>query len=208
MELKRRIFLLKLRDIFITGLFVFIPIAITIWIIIWLLSFVNNLILPYLRFIFPIPNIPGIGILITILLIFFIGLVAQNYFGRKILSFWDSLINRIPLVRSIYLAVKQLMENLLNSKGRGKFKETVLIEFPRKGMYSIGFVANKVKVNKDYYYLVYVPTAPNPTSGYTVFVKEDEVLKTDLSVEEATKIILSGGIVAKSNIKPLLKDEG
>ncbi|WP_457625962.1 DUF502 domain-containing protein [Persephonella sp.] len=200
-DYKKKILLIKLRDIFITGLFVFIPIAITIWIVVWLLSFVNNLILPYLRYVFPIPDIPGIGILITVLIVFITGLIAQNYFGKKLISVWDSLINRIPLVRSIYLAVKQLMENLFNPKGKGKFKETVLVEFPRKGMLSIGFVANKVEFEGKLYYLVYIPTAPNPTSGYTIFVSEDEVKHTDLTVEEATKIILSGGLVAKGKIR-------
>ncbi|WP_457638703.1 DUF502 domain-containing protein [Persephonella sp.] len=199
---RKKLLLLKIRDTFLTGLFVFIPIAITVWIVIWLLSFVNNLVLPYLRFIIPIPDIPGIGILITAILIFLIGLVAQNYFGKKLIDLWDSFINRIPLVRSVYLAVKQLMENLFNTKGKGKFKEAVLVEFPRKGMLSIGFVANKVDINGRLYYLVYIPTAPNPTSGYTIFVSEEEVMHTNLSVEDATKIILSGGLVSKEKITP------
>ena len=200
-DYRKKVLIVRLRDIFLTGLFVFIPIAITIWIVVWLLAFVNNLVLPILRYIMPIPNIPGIGLLITLVLIFIIGLIAQNYFGKKVISLWDSIINRIPIVRSIYLAVKQLMENLFNQKGKGKFKETVLVEFPRKGMYSIGFIANKTEVDGEIYYLVYVPTAPNPTSGYTVFVKEDDVIHTDMSVEDATKIILSGGIVSRDNIK-------
>ncbi|WP_457624114.1 DUF502 domain-containing protein [Persephonella sp.] len=199
---RKKLYLLKIRDTFLTGLFVFIPIAITIWIVVWLLSFVNNLVLPYLRFVLPIPDIPGVGILITALLIFVIGLIAQNYFGKKLIDLWDSLINRIPLVRSVYLAIKQLMENLFNTRGKGKFKEAVLVEFPRKGMLSIGFVANKVHIEGKLYYLVYIPTAPNPTSGYTIFVEENEVRHTNLSVEDATKIILSGGLVAKEDIRP------
>ncbi|HHG73746.1 MAG TPA: DUF502 domain-containing protein [Persephonella sp.] len=202
-DFRKKLLVIKIRDTFLTGLFVFIPIAITIWIVVWLLSFVNNLILPYLRYLLPIPDIPGVGILVTILLVFITGLIAQNYFGKKLISLWDSLINRIPLVRSIYIATKQLMENLFNSKGKGKFKEAVLVEFPRKGMLSIGFVANKIQIDGKTYYLVYIPTAPNPTSGYTIFVDENEVKHTDLTVEEATKIILSGGLVSKDKIKPL-----
>jgi len=202
-DFRRKVLLIKIRDTFLTGLFVFIPIAITVWIVVWLLSFVNSLVLPYLRYVLPIPDIPGVGILITVLLVFITGVIAQNYFGKKLISLWDELINRIPLVRSIYIATKQLMENLFNSKGKGKFKETVLVEFPRKGMLSIGFVANKIQLDEKTYYLVYIPTAPNPTSGYTIFVEENEVKHTDLTVEEATKIILSGGLVAKEEIKPL-----
>ncbi|MBK3331482.1 DUF502 domain-containing protein [Persephonella atlantica] len=203
MSIKRKYLFLKLRDTFFTGLFVFIPIAITVWIVLWLLSFVNNLILPYLRYVIPVPDIPGIGIAVTVLLIFLSGIVAQNYFGKKLITLWDRLIDKIPLVRSIYVATKQLMENLLNARGKGKFKEAVLVEFPRKGMLSIGFVANKVKIGDTVYYLVYIPTAPNPTSGYTIFVEEKEVIHTDISVEEATKIILSGGLVTKNRITPL-----
>ncbi len=203
MNFKKKFLLLKLRDTFFTGLFVFIPIVITVWIVLWLLSFVNNLILPYIRYIIPVPDIPGIGIALTILLIFLTGVIAQNYFGRKLISLWDRVVNKIPLIRSIYVATKQLMENLFNAKGKGKFKEAVLVEFPRKGMLSIGFVSSKVEINGRNYYLVYIPTAPNPTSGYTIFVEENEVIHTDMSVEEATKIILSGGLVTKDKIKHL-----
>ncbi len=204
MGLKRKWTILKIRDIFLTGLFVFIPIAITIWLVIWLLSFVNNLILPYIRYVVPIPNIPGLGILITLLLVFITGLIAQNYFGKKLIDLWDGFINRIPLVRSIYHSIKQMMENLFNSKG--KFSKTVLVDFPRKGMLSIGFVANEIILDGEEYYVVYVPTAPNPTSGYTLFVKKSETIHTDISVEEATRIILSGGLVTKGDIKFLLRD--
>jgi uncharacterized membrane protein len=195
----KKTFWTSLRDIFLTGLFVFIPIVITIWLVFWLLGLVNNLILPVLNRFFPIPNIPGIGLLLTIIFIFVIGLLAQNYFGKKILELWDTFIDKIPLVRSVYHATRQMMENLFD--GKTKFRKTVLVDFPRKGMLSIGFVANEVMINEEEYYVVYVPTAPNPTSGYTLFVKKDEVIHTDMSVEEATRIILSGGIVTKQFIR-------
>ncbi len=195
----RKFKLTDLRDIFITGLFVFIPIAITVWLVFWLLSFVNDLVLPVLKYIIPIPDIPGIGILVTLLIIFIVGLLAQNYFGKKILQFWDAFIDRIPLVRSVYHATRQMMENLFN--GKTKFRKTVLVDFPRKGILSIGFVASETVINGEDYYVVYVPTAPNPTSGYTLFVKKDEVIHTDMTVDEATKIILSGGIVTKESIR-------
>ncbi len=196
----------QIRDIFLTGLFVLVPIAITFWVIFTVLAFVNNLILPYIRYIIPIPNIPGLGIIITLLLVFFVGLFAQNYFGKKALEIWDMLVQRIPLVRSIYYATKQTMETLFTK--RQQFSKTVLVEFPRKDVYSIGFIANEVKICEEEYFVVYVPTAPNPTSGYTLFVKKEEVINTDLTVEEATRIILSGGLVIKKKIKFVQKDEG
>ncbi len=196
---EKKTFWINIRDIFLTGLFVFIPIVITIWLVFWLLGLINNLVLPLLNNFFPIPNIPGIGLLLTIILIFIIGLLAQNYFGKKILEFWDAFIDKIPLVRSVYHATRQMMENLFD--GKTKFRKTVLVDFPRQGMLSIGFVANEVKIENQDYYVVYVPTAPNPTSGYTLFVKKEEVIHTDMTVEEATRIILSGGIVTKQFIK-------
>ncbi len=195
----QKTFWANVRDIFLTGLFVFLPIVITIWLVFWLLGLINNLVLPVLNRFFPIPNIPGIGLLLTILIIFIIGLLAQNYFGKKILEFWDTIIDRIPLVRSVYHATRQMMENLFDSKT--KFRKTVLVDFPRKGILSIGFVANEVKIENEDYYVIYVPTAPNPTSGYTLFVKKEEVIHTNMSVEEATRIILSGGIVTKQYIR-------
>jgi len=196
----RNVFTLKyLRDTFLTGFLVFLPVALTIFIVFYILSLVNNLVLPYLRYIFPIPDIPGVGVLTTLLIIFFTGLLAKNFLGKKILSLGDYIFSKTPLVRSIYNSLKQITESLFIKKG--SFKKTVLVEFPRKGMLSIAFVANEVKINGDRYFAVYVPTAPNPTSGYTIFVREDEIIHTDLTIDEATKIILSGGLVISRDIK-------
>ena len=194
-------FLLKIRDLLITGFFVLLPIGITLWVVLSLLTFVNNLVLPYIRIFIPIPDIPGVGVLTTLLLVLLTGLLAQNYVGKKLLELWDKLINKIPVVRAIYSATKQTLDSLFSSKKN--FKKTVLVEFPRKGMLSIAFVANELKIDGEKYFAVYVPTAPNPTSGYTIFVREDEVFYTDLTIDEATRIILSGGLVVKDHIKAI-----
>ena len=198
--------LTRIRDIFLTGFLVLLPIGVTLWVVISLLAFVNNLVLPYLRYVFPIPDIPGLGVLTTLLLVFIVGLLAQNYFGEKLLQLWENVIEKIPIVRTIYNATRQVMESLLSQKDN--FKKTVLVEFPRKGTYSIAFVANELKIDGEDFYAVYVPTAPNPTSGYTIFVKKDDVIHTDMTVDEATKIILSGGLVINREIKSIrqLKD--
>lgn len=192
-------YLKKLRDALLTGFFVLLPIGITLWVVVSILSFVNNLVLPYLRLVISIPDIPGIGVLTTLLLVLITGFFAQNYIGKKVIELWDKLICKIPLVRAIYSATKQTMESLFSKKDN--FKKTVLVEFPRKNTLSIAFVANEIKIGDKDYYVVYVPTAPNPTSGYTIFVKKDEVVHVDLTVDEAMKIILSGGLVMKNEIK-------
>lgn len=195
----KEIFSLKyIRDTFLTGFFVFLPVALTIFIVFYMLSLVNNLVLPYLRYILPIPDIPGMGVLTTLLLIFFTGLLTKNFFGKKLLSISDYIFSKIPLVRSIYNSLKQITESLFIKKG--SFKKTVLVEFPRKGMLSLAFVANEVKIDDKRYYAVYVPTAPNPTSGYTILVKEEEIIHTNLTIDEATKIILSGGLVIPKEV--------
>ena len=188
-----------IRDTFLTGLFVLLPVALTIFIVFYILSLVNNLVLPYLRYIVPIPDIPGIGVLTTLLLIFFTGLLAKNFLGKKLLNLSDYILSKTPLVKSIYNSLKQITESLFVKKG--SFKKTVLVEFPRKGMLSIAFVASEVNINGKKHYAVYVPTAPNPTSGYTIFVNEDEIIHTDLTIDEATKIILSGGLVMPKELK-------
>lgn len=196
----KEIFSLKyIRDTFLTGFLVFLPVALTIFIVFYILSLVNNLVLPYLRYILPIPDIPGIGVLTTLLLIFFAGLLTKNFLGKKLLTISDYIFSKTPLVRSIYNSLKQITESLFIKKG--SFKKTVLVEFPRKGMLSIAFVASEIKINGKRYYAVYVPTAPNPTSGYTIFVKEEEIIHTDLTIDEATKITLSGGLVIPKEVK-------
>ena len=195
----RKDYIKKTRDALLTGFFILLPIGITLWVVVSILAFVNNLVLPYLRLFINIPDIPGIGVLTTLLLVFITGLLAQNYFGKKVFEWWDKLISKIPLVRAIYSATKQTMESLFSKKGN--FKKTVLVEFPRKDTLSIAFVANEIKIDGKNYYAVYVPTAPNPTSGYNIFVKEDEVIHVDLTVDEAMKVILSGGLVMKKEIK-------
>lgn len=194
----RKDYLRKIRDALITGFFVLLPIGITLWVVFSILTFVNNLVLPYLRLFINIPDIPGIGVLTTLLLVIITGFLAQNYIGKKLLEWWDKFICKIPLVRAIYSATKQTMESLFSKKDN--FKKTVLVEFPRKNTLSIAFVANEIKIDKKIYLAVYVPTAPNPTSGYTIFVPEDEVIQVDLTVDEAMKIILSGGLVMKKDI--------
>ncbi len=195
----------RFRHIFLTGLFILVPIAVTIWLVVTVLAFVNNLVLPYIRYFVPIPHIPGIGVLITLTLVFLVGLLAENYLGKKALELWDYFIDRIPLVRTIYSATKQTMESLFSTKKN--FSKTVFVHFPDRHSLSIGFVANELILEGEKYYAVYVPTAPNPTSGYTIFYKEEDVIPTNLTVDEATKIILSGGLAVKKDIRFVSKDE-
>jgi len=197
----------KLKKIFITGLAIIIPIGLTLYILIFLIDMMDNLvkIIPFryqpetlLGF-----RIPGLGVIVTVVLIFVCGLVAKSYLGYKIVSSGESLVDKIPFVRSIYQSIKQVSDSMFADRRSG-FKKVVLVEFPRKGIYTVGFVTGKPgpeiqsKVGQTCI-SVFLPTTPNPTSGYLVIVPEDDLLQVDMTVEEALTYIISVGIVTASD---------
>lgn len=194
----------RLKNYLITGLFVLIPVAITFWVVKAVLTTINDLILPYLRLIgIPIPEIPGIGIVITLSIILLLGIMAHNYFGKKVIGYWELLISKIPVVRSIYNATKQTVETLFLSKEN--FSKVVFVNFPHKDSLAIGFLSNEVKVCEEEKYMVFVPTVPNPTSGFLLLVDKKDIIFTDMTVEEAMRTLLSGGLVVRKKIK-LVRD--
>jgi uncharacterized membrane protein len=142
--------------------------------------------------------IPGLGLILAIILISAVGLLTRNFAGRRVVQFWEDMVDRIPLVRIIYSGVKQLLEAFFVQK-TGAFRRVALLEYPRRGVYVIGFITgesrgevqrktNKTMIN------VFVPTTPNPTSGFYVLMPEDELVALDMTVEDAFKLIISGGI--------------
>ncbi len=192
-----------IKGIFLTGLAVIIPIGLTIYILFLIIGMIDSwlMFLPdryhpdaLLRF-----HIPGLGIIITAALIFICGLVTESYLGRKVFNLWEIFIEKIPVVRSLYQPIKQIVDGLISDK-KESFKRVVMVEFPRAGMYSIGFITghcpSEVQQNVGKLcYGVFVPTTPNPTSGYFVMVPEDDVVSMDMSVEDAFTLIVSMGIV-------------
>ena len=197
----------NLKIIFLTGLAVIIPIGITIYILFFLIDVMDLLfnIIPQryhpdviLHF-----HLPGLGIIVTVILVFVCGLIARSYFGKRLVRLGESFVDKIPVVRSIYQAIKQVAHSMLMDKSRS-FKKAVLIEFPRRGLYSVGFVTGSpngeiyAKIGGDKYLSVFVPTTPNPTSGFFMVVPIDELIFLDMSVEEAFTLIISAGIVVPS----------
>ena len=193
----------KLRTIIVAGLLVWIPIGLTIFVIkllIDLLAQIYLLIPPALR-----PDnllgveIPGIGIIIAIIMVLLTGLIAANYFGNRIIKAWDSFLDRIPLIRSIYSPLKKFSELVLSDQTQN-FSKVLLIEYPRKGVYSLCFQTSKElgevqDQSGEELVCVYIPTTPNPTSGYIVLVPQNEVKELEMSVEDALKMIISLGVV-------------
>tara|TARA_B100000519_G_C14112872_1_gene376639 strand:+ start:36 stop:647 length:612 start_codon:yes stop_codon:yes gene_type:complete len=187
----------SLRNNFIAGVVVLIPIGITLYLTVFIINISSKLIpkeinpnhyLPY--------NIPGLEILIAILLITIIGWISLSFIGKRLFNLFETLLNKIPIIRTIYSAVEQLIETFTSSKSDKK--TVVLVEYPRKGVYAVGFATKentgeiRKKAGKELLN-VFVPTTPNPTSGFLLMFPKDEVIFLDLTFEEASKFIVSAG---------------
>ena len=199
-----------LKKYLITGVLVWLPIAVTIWAMTYIISAADRLIslLPeswqpqhFWGF-----NIPGLGIVAAAVVLFVTGVFAANVLGRRILGAWDSLLGRIPVVKSIYSSVKKVSESLLSDSSRS-FKTPVLVPFPQPGIWTIAFVSghipDKLKGSlpqDDDYISVYVPTTPNPTGGYYIMVKKSDVRELDMSVDQALKYVISLGMVMPDDL--------
>ena len=209
----------KLKQIFLTGLAVTIPIGLTLYILFFLIDIMDGLLK-----VIPIKyhpdtligtHIPGLGIIVTLALVFICGLVTTSYVGYKIVRSGEDLVDRIPFVRSLYKAIKQISDNMFMDQ-RKSFKKVVLVEFPRKGIYTIGFVTGVpgLEVQKktgQNSISVFIPTTPNPTSGYLVIMPEEELVQMEMSVEEALTFIISVGIITPAdhiNKREQLRHEG
>ena len=187
----------KLRTIIVAGLLVWVPLGATIFVLRLLIGLFGNLD-SWLSNQLNIP-IAGIGILLALLVLLGTGLIAANYFGKRIVSFWESLLERIPLVRNIYSAVKRFAEIVLADSSQS-FSKVLLIEYPRRGLYSLSFQTSQNlgeiqgKTGEDLV-CVFVPTTPNPTSGLILMVPEQDVIELDMGVEDALKMVISLGVV-------------
>ena len=186
----------KLRTHFIAGILAVVPIAVTIWIFVWLFNWIDGFLQQSLiTQIFGRP-IPGVGFGITLVLIYLIGVIVSNFVGKRLVRYGESLLARVPLAWQLYNGIKQIMESF-STPGKTGFMQVVLVEFPRKGMRTIGFITNESYDKSGERLLnVFIPTAPNPTSGFLQIAREDEIIRTDISVEEALRMVVSAGRVS------------
>lgn len=187
-----------LKGTFIAGLFVMIPIGITIFILKFLFNFTDGILSSYLDNLFSMIthqelHLPGLGIITGAVVIYLAGLLATNVLGNQLLKLGDNLMSRIPLVKSIYSSSKQLTK--VFREGKTSYRRAVFVEWPRPGVKAIGFVTAEVVRNDERMVVVYIPTMPNPTSGFALFFREEDVFDSGMSVEEAVKFVVSGGAV-------------
>jgi uncharacterized membrane protein len=198
------------RRYLVAGILAFAPLAITIWAIAWIIERLDNLLLPRVLSLFlpavqEPPRIPLLGALFTLLVIILLGIVARHMFGGQMHRAWERLLSRVPVARNIYGGVKQLFDAIFSTDRVSRFHRVVLIEYPRKGIYAIAFTTGPARgpiqaATESHMINCFLPTTPNPTSGFYLLVPEQEVTTVDLSVEEGFKLIMSAGLVTPGDV--------
>jgi uncharacterized membrane protein len=197
-----------LRKYFITGLLVVVPVTVTVLVLRSILSWIDSILGDIPTYVIGV-RFPGLGIITLILFILAIGFISANYFGNRILQYWDELMQKVPLVRGVYSTVKQVMETF---SVKHNFHGVALVEYPRAGCYSIGFVTGDVAGGhvglSGSYQTVFVPTTPNPTAGFLLILPVADVHHLDMSVEQGMKFIISLGLVSLSEPEALKLKRG
>ena len=191
----------KIRTYFLSGILILLPVMMTFTMVLWIFHYVDNLFVAQLiRATTNIDdNIPGLGIIFTMLLIIAVGALGTNLLGKKLIMFGETILHRIPLVNVIYRAVKQIVDAFA-SRDKNAFQRPVLVQYPRKGIWAIAFVTGETEGEVQYktndkVINVFLPTTPNPTSGFLLMVPKDDVIPLEMTVEEAVKMIISAGVV-------------
>jgi len=194
----------RLRGYLLAGIVVTAPISITIYLTWVFLTFIDSRVGKFLPddwydALYGGTTFPGLGLVIAIVFFIIIGWFATNFLGRLFIRLSEYIVDRMPVIRTVYSAIKQIFETIMASQSQA-FREAVMLEYPRKGVYSIGFVTGESKgevqrATKNETINVFVPTTPNPTSGYLLFVPKKELIYLDMSVEEAVKLVVSAGII-------------
>ena len=185
----------KLRAQFIAGILVVVPLGASILVLLWIFNSIDSILQPVIRATLG-RNIPGVGFGITVILIYLAGVMASNLAGKKLISYGESLLARVPVFRQLYTGTKQILESFSAPRKTG-FMQVVLVEFPRKGLRAIGFVTNELPTQSgEKLYNVFIPTAPNPTSGFLEIVREEDLVRTKIPVNEALRMVISAGRVS------------
>ena len=195
-----------LRASFLTGLVVIAPVGLTIWFMWSLIGFVDGFVLPLVPYNFNPEkyigiNLRGVGVIIFLIFTIFVGWIAKGLIGRSLIAYAESLVERMPVVRTIYSGIKQISETVFAQSERS-FEKACMIQYPRKGIWAIGFISTTAKgevadhpETADEMLSIFLPTTPNPTSGFLLFVPKEDVIELDMSIEDAAKLVISAGLV-------------
>jgi len=189
----------KARTSFIAGLLLIVPIAAAVLILRWLFLYIDGILQPIAKSLLGY-TVPGLGFAITVALIFVTGIIATSVIGKRLVGFVESLLERVPLFRFLYTSIKQIMVSF-TIPSETRFLQVVLVEFPKEGMRVIGFVTSESSTASGEKVLtVFIPTSPNPTSGYLEIVNERDVIRTNISIDDALKMVLSAGKVSLKEV--------
>ena len=205
---RKRTLMARLRTNLLTGIVIVAPFGLTLYLAWTLIGFVDRNVVPYVMKVFPwlrdtlLFSIPGIGLVVFVLSLIVVGSLAKNFFGRAIIKIGESWVDRLPIVRSIYNALKQIAETIF-TESSNNFERACIVQYPRKDMWAIAFVSCEAKGEVPHksgderrMISVFLPTTPNPTSGFLLFVPEEDVVYLDMSVEDAAKLVISAGLIA------------
>lgn len=200
--------LYSLRTSFLTGIVVIAPISLTIWLIITVVGWFDRRVLPLVKPFIPsslpetyIENFFGVGVVIFLVFTVIVGWIARGLIGKSLIRWAEDIVDRMPVVRTVYSGIKQISETVFAQSERS-FEKAVLIEYPRRGIWAVGFISTLAKGeiarragNQGQLISVFVPTTPNPTSGFLLYFPEEDVIELDMTVEEAAKLVISAGLV-------------
>lgn len=200
----KKSFMARLRRYFLTGMLITAPLGLTLFIVYWVINKVDELITPFIPVAYRantyLPfHIPGFGLLVVLIGLMLIGSITAGFFGRFFVNASETILNRMPVVRGIYGVIKQVFETVLNQNSNA-FRQVILLEYPRRGVWAIGFVTGETKGEVKGRFTeeminIFLPTTPNPTSGFFLFVSKKDIIYLDMTVDEGIKMVMSSGLV-------------
>ena len=191
----------KIGKIIITGFFILLPVIITIWVLTILFDFTDGILRGYVQA-FTGYHVPGIGIIVILIVSFLLGLISNYILGKEFIHLSEEIINKLPIVNTVYASVKKINDVLFLQKGKETQRRVCVVEYPRKGIWSIGFATGEgprelKNRKKKKFTCVFIPNTPAPATGFTIIVPTKEVMFLDMSIEDAVKIIVSGGTISR-----------
>ena len=200
----------RTRNNFLTGLVVVAPLALTAYLVLWVINLIDEKVIPLVPLIYNPEtylekSIPGYGVFLFVVFTTLIGAITKGFFGRQIVKLAEALVARTPVVRSIYNALKQILETVLKNSSNS-FQQACLIQYPRIGVWAVAFISTKTggeiakKINNNDLVSIFLPTTPNPTSGFILFVPKKDIIILDMSVEEAAKLVVSAGLLVPEEL--------
>jgi len=196
----------KIRRHFLAGLLVTLPIAATIVLLVWIFNTIDSVLQPVVILLFGNP-IPGVGFGTTVIFIYLVGLIVSQVAGKRLINYGESLLSKVPIFRWIYISIKQILESF-STPGDTGLLQTVLLEFPRKDIWTIGFITNETLTQNGKTQLnIFIPTSPNPTSGFMQIASEDEVIRTDIPVDNALRMVITAGKIYPKEIADRISEK-